>query len=335
MPDSWVPGLVLETGPDDRAGPHGRKKRPTLNAAGSPGPGGVRRLRDSARRRPRLVPSGPGREEAGGSLLDARAGAASGGRRLVLESATGAMRAMVGGWDFRRSRFNRATQALRQVGSSFKPFVFGAALENGFTPADTLFDAPALVSRRRRPADLQPAQLLPALLRDADPAPRTRAFRQRDFRQAHGPRRRAETVDFARRCGITSALPPYPSLALGSADLMPLEVAAAYAAFANQGRLVKPYFVERVLSGGGRTLEQHEAEAPKAPSRRRLRPDLHARGGDRPRHRRPSSPTCRSPSPARPARPTTTPTPGSSATHRGTPFWSGSATTRSAPSARR
>ena len=63
------------------------------------------------------------------------------GAAIVLESATGAIRAMVGGWDFRRSRFNRANQAMRQAGSSFKPFVFGAALENGFTPADTLFDA--------------------------------------------------------------------------------------------------------------------------------------------------------------------------------------------------
>ena len=73
------------------------------------------------------------------------------------------------------------------------------------------------------------------------------------------------TVEFARRCGITIAsCLPYPSLALGAADLIPLELAAAYAAFANQGVLVKPYLVERVLSGGGGTLERHETTATKA-----------------------------------------------------------------------
>ena len=64
------------------------------------------------------------------------------GAVVVLEAATGAIRAMVGGWDFERSKFNRVTQAKRQVGSAFKPFVYGAALEMGYTPADTLFDGP-------------------------------------------------------------------------------------------------------------------------------------------------------------------------------------------------
>ncbi len=64
------------------------------------------------------------------------------GVMLVLDSASGAVRAMVGGWDFERSKFNRATQAQRQVGSAFKPFVYGAAIEQGYTAADTLFDAP-------------------------------------------------------------------------------------------------------------------------------------------------------------------------------------------------
>ena len=66
------------------------------------------------------------------------------GALVVLESATGAVRAMVGGWSFERSKFNRVTQARRQVGSAFKPFVVGAALETGFTPADTLFDGPTV-----------------------------------------------------------------------------------------------------------------------------------------------------------------------------------------------
>jgi penicillin-binding protein 1A len=73
-----------------------------------------------------------------------------------------------------------------------------------------------------------------------------------------------QAIDFARRSGITAPLPPYPSLALGSADILPIELAAAYAAIANHGVLVKPYLVERVLARTGAVLEQHQADASKA-----------------------------------------------------------------------
>jgi penicillin-binding protein 1A len=186
------------------------------------------------------------------------------GAVIVLESATGAVRGLVGGWDFQRSKFDRASQASRQVGSAFKPFVFGAAFEAGFTPADTLFDAPAVFA-------------------GADGLP---SYSPRNYyRRYYGivPLRRAlelsvnvasvklmdlvgvgRVVDFARRCGIDSPLPPYPSLALGSADLRPLEVAAAYAAIANQGVAVRPHFVSEIRRRDGALLSRHRIEASKA-----------------------------------------------------------------------
>ncbi len=186
------------------------------------------------------------------------------GAALVLESGTGAVRAMVGGWDFGRSKFNRANQALRQAGSSFKPFVYGAALENGFTPADTLFDAPALFPGAEGLPTYSPRNYyrryygVLTLRRALELSVNVTAVKLMDLVGAE------RTIDFARRCGITSPLPPYPSLALGAADLVPLEVAAAYASFANQGVLVKPYLVERVQTGTGSVLERHAPEATKA-----------------------------------------------------------------------
>jgi penicillin-binding protein 1A len=180
---------------------------------------------------------------------------------IVLESATGAIRALVGGWDFGRSKFNRATQAKRQVGSAFKPFVFGAALENGWTAADTLFDAPTG---------------FPGATGKLDYIPRNHhrsyhgilTLRQALEKSINIPSVKLldlvgvdRVIDFARRCGVASDLPPYPSLALGSADMVPLELAAAYATFANQGLFVEPYMIERVTSSDGRLLEEHIPQA--------------------------------------------------------------------------
>ena len=261
-PETWVPGLVLETGPEARV--RTAEGEITVKAAGVAwtsrrSPGEILRVGDIAWFRQAQDAKKP---EAPYWMLEQEPQVE--GAAIVLESATGAIRAMVGGWDFRRSRFNRANQAMRQAGSSFKPFVFGAALENGFTPADTLFDAPALFPGADGLPTYSPRNYyrryygMLTLRRALELSVNVTSVKLMDL---VGP---GKTVDFARRCGITSALPPYPSLALGSADLMPLEVAAAYAAFANQGVLVKPYFVDRVLSGGGSALEQHEAEATKA-----------------------------------------------------------------------
>jgi penicillin-binding protein 1A len=187
------------------------------------------------------------------------------GAVVVLESSTGAVRALVGGWDFGRSQFNRATQAHRQVGSTFKPVVFGAALEVGFTPADTIFDAPVVFpgtdaeildySPRNYYREYYGILTLRRALEDSRNVSSVKLF---DLVGA------ARVVDFARRAGIESPLPPYPSLALGSADLTPLELASAYATIANSGVHMEPYLIERVTRPDGRVLEQHTPHASKA-----------------------------------------------------------------------
>ncbi len=186
------------------------------------------------------------------------------GAILVLESATGAVRAMVGGWGFERSKFNRATQARRQVGSAFKPFVFGAALEMGYTPADTLYDAPFAIPSAPGQPPYSPRNYyreyfgIVTLRRALELSINVSSVKLLDLVGAE------QVVDFARRCGFESELPPFPSLALGSADVSPLEVAAAFAAIANQGLYVRPYLIERITAPDGRELETHRPSAHKA-----------------------------------------------------------------------
>lgn len=186
------------------------------------------------------------------------------GAAIVLESSTGAIRAMVGGWDFDRSSFNRATQAKRQVGSAFKPFVFGAALETGFTPADTIFDAPTVFPGANNVPSYSPRNFyrkyygITTLRRALEKSMNVCSAKLMDIVGVE------RTIDFARRCGIRSNLPPYPSLALGSAELIPLELAGAYSAIANQGVYLEPYLIERVHTPDGQELETHRPRAHKA-----------------------------------------------------------------------
>ncbi|MDY7094307.1 MAG: PBP1A family penicillin-binding protein [Acidobacteriota bacterium] len=180
------------------------------------------------------------------------------GAALVLESATGAVRAMVGGWDFQRSRFNRAVQAERQVGSAFKPFVWGAALEAGYTAADTLFDAPTYFLGADNQPDYKPRNYgreyygIITLRRALEKSLNMTAVKLQDLIGVE------QTIDFAKRCGVSVELPPYASLALGVTEMTPLELAGAYAAIANQGTFVEPYFIERVESRNGLSLDEHQ-----------------------------------------------------------------------------
>ncbi len=183
------------------------------------------------------------------------------GAAIVLESSTGAIRAMVGGWDFDRSSFNRATQAKRQVGSAFKPFVFGAALETGFTPADTIFDAATVFPGANNVPSYSPRNFyrkyygITTLRRALEKSMNVCSAKLMDIVGVE------RTIDLARRCGIRSDLPPYPSLALGSAELIPLELAGAYSAIANQGVYLEPYLIERVRTPDGQQLETHPPRA--------------------------------------------------------------------------
>lgn len=180
------------------------------------------------------------------------------GALVALDVKTGEVLAMVGGYDFQLSKFNRAVQSLRQTGSSFKPFVYGAAFENGFTPADTVFDEPVAIPLEDRPnseiysprnygghytgiVTLQRALELSINV----PAVKTYMMVGGDH-----------VVDFARRAGVTAPLPPYPSLALGAAGVSPLEMTGAYNAFANGGIWIKPRLVRRVTDATQKVLEE-------------------------------------------------------------------------------
>lgn len=186
------------------------------------------------------------------------------GAVVVLESATGAVRGMVGGWDYSRSSFNRATQARRQVGSAFKAFVYGSALEIGFTPADTLFDAPVAFPG----ADLQLTYSprnnsrryygITTLRRGLEHSMNVTAAKLGDLVGLD------RVIEFARRCGISSPLQPYPSLPLGAAELIPVELTAGYAAIANQGVFVDPFVIERITGPNGSLVEEHQPQAHKA-----------------------------------------------------------------------
>jgi len=186
------------------------------------------------------------------------------GAAIVLESSTGAVRAMVGGWDFNRSSFNRATQARRQVGSAFNVFVYGAALETGFTAADTIFDAPIVFPGSDSLPSYSPRNFyrkyygITTLRQALEKSMNVCSAKLMDMVGVE------RTIDFARRCGIRSDLPPYPSLALGAASLIPLELASAYSAIANQGVYLEPFLIEAVRTPDGQELEAHQPRAHKA-----------------------------------------------------------------------
>lgn len=264
--DRWYRGVVISTSQGEAT--VSIESRPyTLTAAGTEwtdrrpdrllDPGDVAWFRLAA---PEADGEAEGEAAAGGEpLLMLEQVPELQGAALVLESATGAVRGMVGGWDFERSEFNRATQALRQVGSAFKLFVFGTALEAGYTPADTLLDAPTDFVGADNELSYRPRNYgrkhygLITLRRALEKSANVTAVKVQDMVGTD------RVIDFARRCGVSSELPPYPSLALGVSEIIPLELAAAYAAIANQGTYVQPYLIERVESSDRRTLERHQA----------------------------------------------------------------------------
>jgi penicillin-binding protein 1A len=184
------------------------------------------------------------------------------GAVVVLDVKSGEIRALAGGYDFQMSKFNRAVQSRRQTGSSFKPFVYGAAFETGLTAGDTLFDAPVAIpvgNQTYAPKNyygkyagivtIQRAMELSINV----PAVKT-------YMMTGGDR----VVDFARRCGITADLPKYPSLSLGAAGVSPLEMTAAYNVFANSGVYVKPRYIRKIADQTDRVLEEKLPELSEA-----------------------------------------------------------------------
>ncbi|HST75873.1 MAG TPA: PBP1A family penicillin-binding protein [Acetobacteraceae bacterium] len=174
-------------------------------------------------------------------------GAASGvgqGAVVVLDAASGAVRAMVGGRDARGSGFNRAVQARRQPGSSFKPFVWLAALEKGVRPDDMVLDAPVRVGGYS-PANFEHRYLGEITVEEAL-AQSINTAAVRLMIEAGGPR---AVGAVARRLGMSEQFPNNASLALGTSEVGLLELSSAYAAFFNGGIRVAPYAIESFRSG--------------------------------------------------------------------------------------
>jgi penicillin-binding protein 1A len=177
------------------------------------------------------------------------------GALISLRPTDGALQALVGGFDFRRSKFNRVTQAKRQPGSSFKPVIYSAALEKGFTPASMINDAPVVFDDPKlestwRPENYSGEFFGPTRLREA--LYRSRNLVSIRILRAIGASYAAE---YAERFGFVAAeLPKDLTLALGSATVTPMQMARAYAVLANGGYLVEPYFIHAIYDAAGKEI---------------------------------------------------------------------------------
>jgi len=179
---------------------------------------------------------------------------------VILDPETGAILAMVGGRDFRHSEWNRAVQAPRQPGSSFKPFVYLAAIENGLAPSDKIMDTPVVIDipgqrKPYKPKNHSGKFLGEITLRHA--LNKSINIPAVKLVQHLGP---VTTIDFARRLGIESDLPNVISLALGSVEVNLLELTSAYASLAAGGIRSRPFALESVVDRWGQTLERHQPE---------------------------------------------------------------------------
>ncbi len=168
----------------------------------------------------------------------------------------GAVRAMVGGRDYAKSQFNRATQALRQPGSAFKLFVYLAALEAGLKPDDRVEDRPVTV-RGWTPRNAGGGHRGSVTLREGI----ARSLNSVAVVLAERVGRK-RVIEVARRLGLTSTLRPEPSLALGTFEVSLLELTAAYAVIANGGRGVWPYGIREIRDSGGRVLYRRTGGGP-------------------------------------------------------------------------
>lgn len=177
------------------------------------------------------------------------------GALLAIDSASGDVKAMVGGRDFNQSKFNRATQSLRQVGSSFKPYVYTAAIDQGATPEDAVMDAPAtfvtasgLYTPHNYDEKFEGAITLRHALAESRNIPALRLAKNMGIKTV---------IDYARRFGINERIPPYLPVALGAVELTLLEHTSAFSTFPNDGVRAIPHYIVKVTDYNGQILEQN------------------------------------------------------------------------------
>jgi penicillin-binding protein 1A len=189
----------------------------------------------------------------------------------VVADLDGGIRAMVGGRDYGASQFNRATDAYRQPGSSFKPYVYTTALLNGFTPNSIVVDGPVCIGnwcpQNYGHSYSGSVTLTQAITRSINvvPVKLSIAIGQKEQPKAPNPAKigRAKIVEVARRFGIKAPLPDTPSLPIGSDEVTVLEHAVAYATFPNRGKAVTPHSVLEVRTGAGDLVWRWDRDGPK------------------------------------------------------------------------
>ncbi|MGQ0734233.1 MAG: penicillin-binding protein 1A [Acidobacteriota bacterium] len=178
------------------------------------------------------------------------------GALIAIDNRTGQVLTMVGGYSFSRSKFNRATQAHRQLGSTFKPILYTAAIDRGLTPASVLLDAPVSFNAGEGQPPYTPGNYdgkfegpitLRRALEQSRNVPAVRVM------EMLGP---AQVVNYAKRFGFPEELPPYLSTALGAAESTLINVTSAYSTFPNQGIRLQPYLVSSVTDRAGNILEE-------------------------------------------------------------------------------
>jgi penicillin-binding protein 1A len=176
------------------------------------------------------------------------------GALVAIDNATGGIKAMVGGRDFSESKFDRATQALRQVGSSFKPYVYTAVIDQGGSPDDTILDEPVTFETVSGPYSphnydekFEGIITLRRALAQSRNIPALKLAAKVGIKNV---------IDYAARFGITAKLPPYLPVALGAAEITLMEQTSAYSVFPNDGVRVTPRYITKVTDYEGRVLEE-------------------------------------------------------------------------------
>ena len=180
------------------------------------------------------------------------------GALLAIDNSTGGIKAMVGGRDFSESKFDRATQSLRQVGSSFKPYVYTAVIDRGGSPDDTILDEPITFESASGPySPHNYDQKFEGIITLRRALAQSRNIPALKLASKVGIK---TVIDYAERFGITARLPPYLPVALGSAEITLLEQTSAYSVFPNDGVRVTPRYITKVTDYEGRVLEEDYPE---------------------------------------------------------------------------
>jgi penicillin-binding protein 1A len=180
------------------------------------------------------------------------------GAIAVMDPSTGRVLALVGGFSFDQSQFNRATQALRQPGSSFKPFVYAAALDNGYTPSTVVMDAPISIDMGPGGGVWTPENYSRKFY-----GPQTLRFGLEQSRNVMTVRLAQDVGmpligEYAKRFGVYDDLPNYISYSLGAGETTVLRMTTAYSMFANGGRRIKPTLIDRIQDRYGHTIYRHD-----------------------------------------------------------------------------